>query len=61
VAFMHNSNDLKSTVLDYISKSQDGIFTSMMVSSEWIQWSAQNERLAFDIITAVFEKLGIKH
>jgi hypothetical protein len=58
---MHNSNDLKSAVLDYIFKSQDGIFTSMMVSSEWIQWAAQNEGLAFDIITAVFEKLGIKH
>jgi hypothetical protein len=58
---MHESERLKSDVLEYISQSQDGIFTSMMVSEEWIQWTVQNEKLASYIVTAVFEKLGIKH
>jgi uncharacterized protein YfdQ (DUF2303 family) len=56
---MYNSERLKSAVLNYIVKSQDGTLTLMMMSSEWIQWSAQNEKLASDIVEAVFEKFDI--
>jgi hypothetical protein len=57
---MHESERLKSDILNYIVKSKDGMFTSMIASSEWMQWSAQNEKLASDIIKEIFKKFGIE-
>jgi hypothetical protein len=58
---MHNSESLKSAVLDYIARSKDKLVKTMMVSSDWIQFSSKNERLSSEIITAVFDRLGFEY
>jgi hypothetical protein len=57
---MHDSDYLKSEILDFIANSKDGIFTSMMISSDWMTFSSENHKLASDITKAVFEKLGMQ-
>jgi hypothetical protein len=61
LAFKYSLKDLKPAVLDYIARSNDGIFNSIISSHYWIQWSAENEWLSSQIVAAVLEKLDIKH
>jgi hypothetical protein len=58
---MYKSEVLKTAVLDFIERSQDRIFASIMGSSDWIDFAGQNKELASEITAAVFEKLNFKH
>lgn len=61
LAFQHNSEDLKTGVFDFIENSKDRVFISMIGSSEWIKFGAQNEKLASEIVETVSEKLKIQY
>jgi len=61
LAFKHNSNELKKHVLDFLSKSKDGIFMSLLASGEWIRFSAKNEELANEIVETVGKELKIMY
>jgi hypothetical protein len=52
---------LQAGVLDFIAASKDGVFKSIMASSEWFHFIVTNEELAKQIMNAVFDKLDIKN
>jgi hypothetical protein len=58
---VYKSEDLKKTVLEFIERSNDEIFASIVGSSEWIDFAGQNKQLASEITGAVFKKLNFKH
>jgi len=61
LAFKHNSDELKKHVLNFLSKSNDGIFMSLLASDEWLDFAADNKELAKEILSAVDEKLKIMY
>jgi hypothetical protein len=61
LAFTYNSEDLQDGILDFIARSKNGLFTSMIASSEWFHFTVTNEDLAKEIIKAVCEKLKYIH
>jgi uncharacterized membrane protein YqiK len=61
LAFKHNSDELKKHVLDFLSKSNDGIFMSLLASDDWHQFFSNNKELAKEILEAVGKKLKIMY
>jgi hypothetical protein len=58
---MYKSEILKAGVSDFIADSNDGVLASMMASKQWIDFAAQNNEWASEIIAAVFDKLQIEN
>jgi hypothetical protein len=58
---MHESKVLKIAVLDFIARSEDGVFASIISSSEWIKFAGQNEDWASKITEEVFKKVNFKN
>jgi len=59
LAFKHNSDELKKHVLDFLLKSNDRIFISLLASEEWLQFGASNMKMAKEIIETVTKELKI--
>jgi len=60
-AFKQNSDELKTRILDFLSKSNDGIFMALLTSEEWHQFFSNNVQLAKEIAETIGKKLGYTH
>jgi hypothetical protein len=58
---MYKSEILQTGVSNFIADSNDGVLALMMASNEWIDFAAQNNEWASEIIAAVFDKLQIEN
>lgn len=57
LAFMHNNEELKSCVLDYVTdKLNNGNFRQIIKTNEWELFCSTDQALAQEIMDAVFDK-----
>lgn len=57
LAFMHSNESLKRSALDYATNSfKDGNFREIMKSAAWKSLQRKDEKLADEIMDAVFDK-----
>jgi len=59
--FKHDNDELKKCVLDFLLKSSDGTFMSLLASEKWLQFGASNMQLAKEIVEAVSKDLKITY
>jgi hypothetical protein len=61
LAFKHDSDILQSGVVDFIKRSNNRVFVSMLASRDWFHFAVANEELAEEIVTTMFKKLNFEH
>jgi len=61
LAFEYKNDSLKTHILDFISKGNNGAFKTMVASDQWFEFAVHNKELAKEILDVVFKKLNFNH